>query len=50
MNEVMTAAGITKLQNGLIEAGRNWINVFKQIKAIDENRKKLKELSKPRVG
>lgn len=50
MKEVMSAAGILKLQNGLIEAGKNWINVFKQLKAIDENRKKLRELSKAGVG
>lgn len=50
MKEVMTAAGIIKLQNGLIEAGNNWINVLRQLKVIDENRKKLKTLSKPGVG
>ncbi len=50
MKEVMSAAGILKLQNGLIEAGESLINVFRQLRAIDENRNKLKELSKPGVG
>ncbi len=50
MKEVMTAAGISTLQNGLIDAGKNWINVFRQIEIIEENRKKLSELSKPGIG
>jgi hypothetical protein len=50
MKEIMSAAGIIKLQNGLIDAGKNWINLFKQLKAIEESRKKLTERSKPGVG
>lgn len=42
--EVMTAAGLTALENDLMEAGQNWFKVFKQLKAIDENRKKLQML------
>lgn len=49
MNEVMTAAGIIKLQTGFMDAGKKWINVFNQFKAIEENQKKLKELSNLRV-
>lgn len=47
---IMTAAGVTKFQNGLIEIGNNWIKVLRLVESIDGKMKKLSTGAGPKVG